>query len=53
MYAAIALSAAIGYAIGSIQWGIIISRMTRGVDVRDFGSGATGRTAAMGSSSAC
>jgi glycerol-3-phosphate acyltransferase PlsY len=44
MYAAIALSAVIGYAIGSIQWGIIIPRMTRGVDVRDYGSGATGTT---------
>ena len=41
---AIGLSAVIGYAIGSIQWGIIVSRVTRGVDVRDYGSGATGTT---------
>ena len=44
MYAAIAISAVIGYLIGSIQWGIIIPRVTRGVDVRDYGSGATGTT---------
>ena len=44
LWAAIALSAVIGYGIGSIQWGIIVSRMTRGVDVRDYGSGATGTT---------
>ena len=44
MWAAIALSVVIGYALGSIQWGIIISRLTRGVDVREYGSGATGTT---------
>jgi len=44
LWAAIALSAIIGYGIGSIQWGIIVSRLTRGVDVRDYGSGATGTT---------
>ncbi len=44
LWAAIAVSAVVGYAIGSIQWGIIISRMARGVDVRDYGSGATGTT---------
>jgi glycerol-3-phosphate acyltransferase PlsY len=44
MWAAIILSAVIGYAIGSIQWGIIVGRLTRGVDVRDYGSGATGTT---------
>jgi glycerol-3-phosphate acyltransferase PlsY len=44
VYAAIALSAIVGYAIGSIQWGIIVSRLARGVDVRDYGSGATGTT---------
>jgi glycerol-3-phosphate acyltransferase PlsY len=44
LWLAVALSAVIGYATGSIQWGIIVSRMTRGVDVRDYGSGATGTT---------
>jgi|CXWL01.1.fsa_nt_gi glycerol-3-phosphate acyltransferase PlsY len=44
LWAAIAISAILGYALGSIQWGIIVSRITRGVDVRDYGSGATGAT---------
>lgn len=44
MIAAIALSALIGYLIGSVQFGIIIGRITRGVDIRDYGSGATGAT---------
>ncbi len=44
IWAAIALSAVIGYLIGSIQWGIVIGRITRGVDIRDYGSGATGAT---------
>ena len=41
---AIALSAVVGYLIGSIQWGIVIARMTRGIDIRDYGTGATGTT---------
>lgn len=44
LWLAIAISAILGYALGSIQWGIIVSRITRGVDVRDYGSGATGTT---------
>jgi glycerol-3-phosphate acyltransferase PlsY len=44
MWWAIIVSAAIGYAIGSVQFGIIVGRITRGVDVRDYGSGATGAT---------
>jgi glycerol-3-phosphate acyltransferase PlsY len=44
MWAAIVLSSVIGYGIGSIQWGIIVGRLTRGVDIRDYGSGATGTT---------
>lgn len=44
MWWAIPVSAAIGYAIGSIQFGLIIGRITRGVDVREYGSGATGTT---------
>jgi len=52
LWAAIALSAVIGYGIGSIQWGIIISRITRGVDVRDYGSGATGTTNVLRTSGA-
>lgn len=44
MWWAILVSAAIGYAIGSFQFGLIIGRVTRGVDIREYGSGATGAT---------
>lgn len=44
MWWAIPLAAIVGYAIGSIQFGLIIGRITKGVDIRDFGSGATGAT---------
>jgi glycerol-3-phosphate acyltransferase PlsY len=44
MWWAILLSAVIGYAIGSVQFGLIVGRITRGVDIRDYGSGATGAT---------
>jgi glycerol-3-phosphate acyltransferase PlsY len=44
MWWAIAVSALIGYALGSVQFGIIVGRITRGVDIRDYGSGATGAT---------
>ncbi len=44
MWWAIPLAAVIGYAIGSIQFGLIVGRITKGVDIRDFGSGATGTT---------
>jgi glycerol-3-phosphate acyltransferase PlsY len=44
MWWAIAVSALIGYALGSVQFGIIIGRITRGIDIRDYGSGATGAT---------
>src|SRR5215469_4587938 len=39
-----ALLACLGYLIGSIQFGLIIGRLARGVDIRDFGSGNTGFT---------
>lgn len=32
------------YLIGSISWGLIVGKVTRGVDVRSYGSGATGMT---------
>ncbi len=38
------IAAAIGYALGSIPVGLIVGRVTRGVDVRDYGSGVTGAT---------
>jgi glycerol-3-phosphate acyltransferase PlsY len=44
MWWAIPVSAVIGYLIGSIQFGLIVGRITRGVDIRDYGSGATGAT---------
>jgi acyl phosphate:glycerol-3-phosphate acyltransferase len=44
MWWAIAVSGLAGYAIGSVQFGIIVGRITRGVDIRDYGSGATGAT---------
>ena len=44
MWWAIPVSAVIGYLIGSVQFGLIVGRVTRGVDIRDYGSGATGAT---------
>ena len=38
-YAAVAL---IGYLLGSIPFGILVSKVARGIDVRMFGSGKTG-----------
>jgi glycerol-3-phosphate acyltransferase PlsY len=40
----IALAALIGYLLGSIPIGVIVSRFLGGVDVRDYGSGKTGFT---------
>jgi len=34
----------LGYLIGSIPFGVIIGRLTRGIDVRDYGSGSMGMT---------
>jgi glycerol-3-phosphate acyltransferase PlsY len=41
---AIPLAAIVGYLIGSIPVGLIVGRLTRGIDVRDYGSGVTGAT---------
>ena len=38
------LMIAVGYLIGSIPFGWIVGKMMRGIDVRDYGSGATGAT---------
>jgi glycerol-3-phosphate acyltransferase PlsY len=38
---------AISYLVGSIPWGYIAGRVLKGIDVRDFGSGATGATNVM------
>jgi glycerol-3-phosphate acyltransferase PlsY len=34
----------LGYLIGSIPVGVIVGRMSRGIDVRDYGSGGMGMT---------
>lgn len=47
MWWALPLGALLGYAVGSAQFGIIVGRLTRGVDIRDYGSGATGATNVM------
>jgi glycerol-3-phosphate acyltransferase PlsY len=44
MWWAALLAAGIGYALGSIPIGLIVGRITRGIDVRDYGSGVTGAT---------
>jgi glycerol-3-phosphate acyltransferase PlsY len=46
-------SAALGYAIGSVPSGVLVGRLARGIDVRDYGSHAMGmanvlRTAGRG-----
>ncbi len=44
MAIALIVSVAAGYLIGSIPVGLIVGRITRGIDVRDYGSGVTGAT---------
>ncbi|MEX2247928.1 MAG: glycerol-3-phosphate acyltransferase, partial [Dehalococcoidia bacterium] len=44
MWWAIPAAAVIGYLIGSVQVGLLVGRATRGIDVRDYGSGVTGAT---------
>jgi len=38
------LSALIGYLLGAIPFGFILVKVTKGIDLRDFGSGRTGGT---------
>lgn len=44
MWWALPAGIAAGYLIGSIPIGLIVGRVTRGIDVRDYGSGVTGAT---------
>jgi glycerol-3-phosphate acyltransferase PlsY len=44
MWWAIPAAAAAGYLLGSIPIGLIVGRATRGIDVREYGSGVTGAT---------
>ena len=41
------LAALLGYVLGAIPFGLIIGRLTRGIDLREFGSHRTGATNAL------
>jgi acyl phosphate:glycerol-3-phosphate acyltransferase len=43
----IAIAALIGYLLGAIPFGLIIGRVTRGIDIREYGSHRTGATNAL------
>jgi len=44
MWWAFVAAAAIGYLLGGIPSGLVVGRLARGVDIREFGSGKTGFT---------
>lgn len=44
---AIVLAAVIGYLLGAIPFGLIIGRVARGIDIREYGSHRTGATNAL------
>jgi len=44
MWWAAILASILGYLLGSIPIGLIVGRVTRGIDVREYGSGVTGAT---------
>jgi glycerol-3-phosphate acyltransferase PlsY len=41
------LAALLGYLLGAIPFGLIVGRITRGIDLRDYGSHRTGATNAL------
>jgi glycerol-3-phosphate acyltransferase PlsY len=43
----IAIAAVLGYVLGAIPVGLIIGRITRGIDIREYGSHRTGATNAL------
>ena len=43
----VALAAAIGYLLGAIPFGLLMGRLTRGIDIRAYGSHRTGATNAL------
>jgi glycerol-3-phosphate acyltransferase PlsY len=45
LYALIGIAAA--YLSGSVPWGVVLGKLLKGVDIRQFGSGNTGATNAM------
>jgi glycerol-3-phosphate acyltransferase PlsY len=44
---AIVMAALIGYLLGAIPFGLIVGRLTRGIDIREYGSHRTGATNAL------
>lgn len=45
LYGLIGIAAA--YASGSVPWGVVLGKLLKGIDVRQFGSGNTGATNSM------
>src|SRR2546430_4108716 len=43
----VVVGAVIGYLVGAVPFGLIIGRLTRGVDIREYGSHRTGATNAL------
>src|SRR2546430_10215780 len=43
----VVVGAVIGYLVGAVPFGLIIGRVTRGVDIREYGSHRTGATNAL------
>lgn len=43
----LALAALLGYLLGAVPFGLIVGRLTRGIDLREFGSHRTGATNAL------
>ncbi|MGA2285049.1 MAG: glycerol-3-phosphate 1-O-acyltransferase PlsY [Dehalococcoidia bacterium] len=43
----IAVAAVIGYVLGAVPGGYVMGRLTRRIDIRDYGSGKTGATNAL------
>lgn len=44
---AVALAVLVGYLLGAIPFGLLMGRLTRGIDIREYGSHRTGATNAL------